>query len=129
MEHEKITHKIIGLEYKVHNQLGFGFFESIYKKALCLELADSGIKFEVEKPLKVYYSGHVVGDFFMDVFVENAVVVELKSVQKLAKEHGAQLVNYLKALNRDIGLLINFGQHGVEIQRKYRDPKMGIRQD
>jgi GxxExxY protein len=129
MEHEKITHKIIGATYKVYNQLGFGFLESVYKKALCLELAESGIKFEVEKPLKVYYFGQVVGDFFVDVFVEDAVVVELKSVQKLAKEHGAQLVNYLKAMNRDIGLLINFGQLGVEIQRKYRDPKMGVRQD
>jgi GxxExxY protein len=65
----------------------------------------------------------------VDIFVEDSVVVELKSIQKLSKEHGAQLVNYLKALNKAIGLLINFGPSGVEAQRKFRDPKINIRQD
>jgi GxxExxY protein len=123
MEHEEITHKVIGAAYKVFNELGFGFLESVYKNALAIELAKLRLKVEAERPLKVYYSGNVVGDFFTDLFVEDLVVVELKSVQKLSKEHGAQLVNYLKALKLDIGLLINFGPAGVEVQRKYRDPK------
>jgi GxxExxY protein len=123
MEHEDITHKVIGAAYKVYNELGFGFLESVYKNALSIELGKLGLKAEAERPLKVYYSGNVVGDFFTDLFVEDLVVVELKSVQKLSKEHGAQLVNYLKALKLDIGLLINFGPSGVEVQRKYREPK------
>jgi GxxExxY protein len=123
VEYEEITHKIIGAAYKVHNELGFGFLESVYKKALSIELTKLGLKAEAERPLKVYYSGSVVGDFFTDLFVENSVVVELKSVQKLSKEHGAQVVNYLKALKLDIGLLINFGPAGVEVQRKYRELK------
>jgi GxxExxY protein len=107
----------------VHNELGFGYLESVYKNALAIELAKQDLKFEVERPLKVYYSGNVVGEFFTDLFVEDSIVVELKSVQKLSKEHGAQLVNYLKALKIDVGLLINFGPTGVEVQRKYRDPQ------
>jgi GxxExxY protein len=124
MEHEDITHKVIGAAYKVYNELGFGFLESVYKNALAVELEKQNITFQLERPLKVYYSDKVVGDFFIDLFVEETVIVELKSVQKLSKEHGAQLVNYLKGLKRDIGLLINFGPNGVEVQRKYREPKL-----
>jgi GxxExxY protein len=74
---------------------------------MLIELAKGGLKAEEEKPLKVFYDGQVVGDFFVDLFVEESVVVELKSVQHLSKEHEVQLVNYLKGLNRNIGLLIN----------------------
>jgi GxxExxY protein len=127
MEYEEITKKIIGAAYAVHKQLGFGFLESVYKKAMLVELAKSGFKTEEEKPLKVHYNGQVVGDFFVDLFIEDSVVVELKSVKHLSKEHEVQLVNYLKGLNRDIGLLINFGVAGVEVKRKYREQK--VRQD
>lgn len=120
MEHEDITHKIISAAYKVFNALGFGFLESVYKKAMVIQLSKSNLKVEEEKPLKVYYDGHVVGDFYVDLFVEEAVIVELKSVQSLAKEHEVQLVNYLNGLNKEIGLLINFGPSGVVVKRKYR---------
>ena len=80
------------------------------------------VRVEEEKPLKVYYDGLVVGDFYVDLFVNEAVVVELKSVQSLLKEHEVQLVNYLNGLKKDIGLLINFGPSGVEVKRKYRKP-------
>jgi len=123
MEHEEITHKIIGAAYKVYNALGFGFLESVYKKAMVIELSKDNLKVEPEKPLKVYYDGQIVGDFYVDLFVEEAVVVELKSVQNLSKEHEVQLVNYLNGLKKDIGLLINFGPSGVEVKRKYRQPK------
>ena len=125
MEHEELTQKIIAAAYKVYKQLGFGFLESVYKKSMLIELVKAELTAEMEKPLKVFYENQVVGDFFVDVFVENAVVVELKSVQHLAKEHEVQLVNYLKALRRDIGLLINFGPAGVEVKRKYRKHKIG----
>ena len=120
MKYEDITHKIIGCAYKVYNQLGFGFLESVYKKAMIIELAKNNLKGEAEKPLKVYYDNQVVGDFFVDLLVEETVIIELKSVQNLAKDHEVQLVNYLNGLKKDIGLLINFGPSGVEVKRKYR---------
>jgi GxxExxY protein len=120
MEYEDITHKIIGAAYQVYNQLCFGFLESVYKRAMIIELTKNKLRVEAEKPLKVYYDKQVVGDFYIDLFVEDAVIVELKSVQNLAKEHEVQLVNYLNGLKKDIGLLINFGPSGVEVKRKYR---------
>jgi len=123
MEYEDITHKIIGAAYQVHNQLGFGFLESVYKKAMLVELNKNNLKAESEKPLQVYYDGQIVGDFYIDLFVEDTIIVELKSVQSLAKEHEVQLVNYLNGLQTDIGLLINFGPSGVDVKRKYRQTK------
>ena len=87
MEYEELTHKIIGCAYKVFNQLGFGFLESVYKKAMLIELTKSDLDVESEKSIKVYYDNQVVGDFFIDLFVGNTVIIELKSVQNLAKEH------------------------------------------
>jgi len=123
MKHEDTTHIIIGAAYAVYNQLGFGFLESVYKKAMIIELAKNNLKVEKERPLKVYYDGQVIGDFYVDLFVEDEIVVELKSVQNLAKEHEVQLVNYLNGLRKEIGLLINFGPSGVDVKRKYRKPR------
>ena len=123
MEYEDITHKIIGAAYRVFNTLGFGFLESVYKKAMLIELSKDDLKVEPEKPLQVLYDNQIVGDFFVDLFVEETVVVELKSVENLTKAHEVQLVNYLNGLQKDIGLLINFGPSGVDVKRKYRNPK------
>lgn len=123
MEQEALTHKIIGCAYTVFNKLGYGYLESIYPKALLIELQKAGLKAEPEKALKVHYDEIVIGDFSIDVFVEDAVVVELKSVEHLGKGHEVQLVNYLAGLNKDIGLLINFGPSGVDVKRKYRQTK------
>jgi GxxExxY protein len=123
MKHENITSKIIGCAYTVFNALGFGFLESVYKKALVIELCKQSMAVEEEKPLKVYYEDKVVGEFFVDLFVENEIVVELKSVENLIKVHEVQLVNYLNGLKKEIGLLINFGPAGVEVKRKYRQPE------
>jgi len=123
VEYEDITQRIIGSAYQVHNQLGFGFLESVYKKAIIIELSKDALKVETEKPLKVYYDGQLVGDFYVDLLIEHEIIVELKSVQNLAKEHEVQLVNYLNGLKKEIGLLINFGPSGVEVKRKYRQPK------
>ena len=122
MKHEEITHEIIGAAYQVFKALGFGFLESVYKKAMIIELRERGLKVEGEKALKVYYRDQVVGDFFIDLFVEDEVVIELKSIQALAKEHEVQLVNYLNGVKREVGLLINFGPSGVQVKRKYRNP-------
>jgi len=125
MKHEEITHKIIGAAYQVFNQLGFGFLENVYKKAMIIELSKSSLKVETEKPLKVYYDKEVVGDFYADLFVEGEIIVELKSVRNLTKEYEIQLVNYLNCLRKEIGLLINFGPSGVDVKRKFRKPING----
>lgn len=123
MEYEELTHKIIGAAYKVFNTLGFGFLENIYKKAMIIELVKNNLKVEAEKPLKVYYDNQIVGDFYIDLYIEDKIIVELKSVETLVKQHEVQLVNYLQGLQKDIGLLINFGTSGVEVKRKYRTVK------
>ena len=90
---------------------------------MVIELDKINLKVEQEKPLKVYYDNQVVGDFFIDLFVEQELIVEFKSVQNLTKEHEVQLVNYLNGLQKEIGLLILFGPNGVEVKRKYGKPK------
>jgi GxxExxY protein len=123
MKHEELTHKIIGCAYTVFNKLGFGFLESVYKKAMIIELTKNNLRVEDEKRLQVCYDNQVVGEFSADLFVEDTVVVELKSVQNIVKEHEVQLVNYLNGLMKDIGLLLNFGPTGVDVKRKYRSVK------
>ena len=123
MEHEELTHKIIGCAYKVFNTLGFGFLESVYRKAMIIELSKAGLKVEEEKALQVYYDDIVVGNFSADLFVEDTVVVELKSVQNTVEGHEVQLVNYLNGLKKEIGLLINFSPSGVQVKRKFREIK------
>jgi len=125
MKQEDITHEIIGCAYKVFNTLGFGFLESIYKKAMIVEFKKHGIAFEVEKSLKVHYENQIIGDFFIDLLVENEIIVELKSVKAILKEHEVQLVNYLNGMKLDFGLLINFSPKGVDVKRKHRLPKSG----
>ena len=120
MKHEKTTRNIIGCAYRVHNTLGFGFLESLYKKAMIIEFSKMDLAFEVEKQMNVRYDGQVIGDFYIDLFVENIVVVELKSVKAIVKAHEVQLVNYLSGMELDFGLLINFGPNGVDVKRKFR---------
>jgi len=121
MEHEDLTRKIIGCAYTVFNKLGFGFLESVYRKAMMIELGKAGIEVVEERPITVYYDEYVVGKFSADLYVEETVVVELKSVQNMVKDHEVQLVNYLKGTRKNIGLLINFGPSGVEVKRKYKE--------
>ncbi|MBW2004411.1 MAG: GxxExxY protein [Deltaproteobacteria bacterium] len=122
MKHEELTRQIIGCAYKVFNTPGFGFLESVYKKAMVIELDKINLKAEPEKSLKVYYDNQVLGDFYVDLLAEDEIVIELKSVEHLTKAHEVQLVNYLNGLQNEIDLLINFGPIGVEVKRKYRNP-------
>jgi len=120
MEFKDITEKIIGCAYKVYNTMGYGFLESVYEKCLLIELRKAGLKSEYQKPIIVNYEGEVVGNFIADIFVEDSIILELKSVKNIAKAHEVQLVNYLVATETNVGLLINFGEDKVEIKRKVR---------
>ena len=120
MKYEKLTKEIIGCAYRVYNTMGFGFLELVYEKCMLIELEKAGIKAVSQFPITVYYDEEIVGDFKADIFVEDSVIIELKSVKRIIKAHEVQLVNYLTATKQDIGLLLNFGGQKVEIKRKVR---------
>ena len=120
MKYQELTRSIINAAFEVHNTLGFGFLEIVYERALIIELQKRGIQAEQQFPVKVFYKGQSVGDYRIDIFVESQIVVELKAVSTLKVEHEVQLVNYLNATNKEIGLLINFGSQKVEFKRKYK---------
>ena len=121
IELEQLTEKIIGCAFRVYNQMGFGFLESVYEKCLMIELEECGVRAQAQTPLTVRYREHVVGDFVADVIVEDSVIIELKSVRRLSQSHEAQLVNYLVATGKPVGLLLNFGEERVEVKRKVRN--------
>ena len=112
-----LTEQIIGAAYAVGNTLGYGFLEKVYEKALRHELNKGGLGVSCQQPIKVYYDGVTVGDFFADIVVENEIIVELKAVKKIDGIHLAQCLNYLKATGKRLGLLINFGPSCVEVKR------------
>jgi GxxExxY protein len=100
--------------------MGFGFLEAVYAKCLMIELTKAGLVAVVQYPVAVYYDDQLVGEYLADVLVEGEVILELKSVRQLALIHEVQLVNYLTATGKDVGLVINFGEHTVEVKRKVR---------
>jgi GxxExxY protein len=114
-----LTQTVIGRAFAVHNELGTGYLEKVYEQALLWELRESGIAARSQTPIPVYYKGIVVGDYFADLLIEEQLVIEIKAVQQIAKEHEVQLVNYLTATGIEDGLLINFGP-SVQVRRKYR---------
>ena len=120
MQDETLTEKIIGCAFKVHNVLGPGYLEKVYENAMYIELAKQGLQVKQQQPVIVHYDGQVVGEYLVDLWVEDRIIVELKAVQTLTKAHEAQVVNYLTATGTDIGLLINFGASSVEVKRKHR---------
>ena len=120
MDVEKIVSSVIDCAYKVRHELMNGYLESVYENALMLELRNCGINAKNQVPLKVLYKGVVVGEYRIDILVENCLIVEIKAVSDINSAHEAQLVNYLTATNIDNGLLINFGSEKLEVKRKYR---------
>ena len=121
MKHKELSEKIIGCAFRVHNKMGFGFLESVYEKCLMIELSKAGPRADAQKDVAVYYDNELVGDFRADIIVEDLMILELKSVRQIIEAHEVQLVNYLNATRKDIGLLINFAANGVQIKRKARD--------
>lgn len=119
MQHQELTSRIIEGCFEVANELGPGFLESVYQRALLVALDAKGLQVSIEAPLKVYFRGRVVGHFEADLLVEGKVLVELKAVRMLLPEHKAQTINYLKATGIEVGLLVNFGLAHIEIKRLY----------
>lgn len=126
--HQELTSRIIEAFYKVYNTLGFGFLEKVYENALKHELEMMNLKVEKQKPINVTYYGTRVGEYFADLIIENKVILELKAAENLVEEHELQLINYLKATEIEVGLLLNFGKK-PEIRRKIfsnSDPRKSV---
>ncbi len=121
MEYQEVTETIIDCAYRVYNKMGFGFLESVYDKCLLIELRKAGLNTESQKPITVYQESEIVGEFVADIIVNDAIILELKSVRRIIRAHEVQLVNYLVATGKPIGLILNFGEKRVEIKRKVKD--------
>jgi len=117
-QYTDLTKKIIELFYKVYNTLGYGFLEKVYQNALFYELQKAGLSCSKQKQIKVYYAEIEVGEYYADIIVEDKVILELKASDSLCEEHEYQLLNYLKATEIEVGLLLNFGKK-PEFKRKY----------
>ncbi len=108
--HQDLTEKIIRAYYNVYNELGYGFLEKVYENAFMIELKSLGLNCEKQKPISVSFKGYKVGEYFADIIVENKVIIELKAAEVLVEEHEAQLLNYLRVTEIEVGLLFNFGK-------------------
>ncbi len=118
-KHSDLTEKILGAFYAVYTALGYGFLEKVYVKALIIELTNRGMIVNDEFPIKVYYAGQLVGEYFADLVVNDLVILEIKATKALATEHEAQLLNYLKATPYEVGLLLNFGPKPENKRRSF----------
>jgi len=118
-----LSGQIIDCAMEVHRELGHAFNENVYKNSLAIELREQGLTVELEKKIKVYYKGHIVGNYATDLYINEVIILELKAIHALAPEHEVQLVNYLTATGIQNGLLINFGAKSLEFKKKYKDYK------
>ena len=114
--HSDLTSGVIKAFYDVYNELGFGFLEKVYENALAMELRQRGFTVDQQAPLPVWYHGHQVGAYYADLVVNGCVILELKAAESLVEDHEKQLLNYLKASDIEVGLLLNFG-HKPEVRR------------
>jgi GxxExxY protein len=121
MDINEITYKINGAIFEVNRLLGPGFLEKVYENALMVELKSRGLQAINQAPMKVLYKEETVGDYFADILVEDEVIIELKTVDKVEKIHEAQLLNYLKATGKTVGLLVNFKHKKAEVKRLVLD--------
>ena len=112
-----LTRKILATCFEVLNELGAGFLESVYEKALVIALKENGLEAKAQAPIEVIFRGQTVGQFYADILVENKIIVELKAVSHLLPEHKAQVINYLKSSGIEVGLLVNFGDSKLEYRR------------
>ncbi|KAF0151340.1 MAG: hypothetical protein FD143_2008 [Ignavibacteria bacterium] len=116
-KYSDITEKIIKAFYTVYNKLGYGFLEKVYESAMLIELSKLGLKSTNQFPIAVFYDQKKVGDYYADIIVNDCIIVELKAAENLCEEHECQLINYLKATEIEVGLLLNFGKE-PQLKRK-----------
>ncbi len=119
-KHAEISETIIGSFYEVYNQLGFGFLESVYERAMIIEMETRGLQVRSQVSMKIRYKNHEVGQYKCDLVVNDVIILELKSCQSIDPSHEAQLLNYLKATDLEVGLLLNFGRK-AQIKRMALD--------
>jgi GxxExxY protein len=124
-KHSELTGKILGAFFQLHKELGFGFSEKVYEAALEFLLLELGLIVERQKDVFVYYHGKVIGEYKADLIVNGLVLIELKSVERLIDAHDAQLLNYLKATEIEVGLLLNFGPEAQFHRKIYDNPRKG----
>ncbi len=105
----ELTEKIIEIYYRVYNKLGYGFLEKIYENAMMIEFKKENISAVSQSAIKVLYEGEIVGEYFADILISDKIILEIKAAKNIAEEHEAQLLNYLKATNIEVGLLLNYG--------------------
>jgi GxxExxY protein len=117
LKYQDLTQVIIGCAFEVINELGIGFLESVYEKAMLVALQHNGVAALAQQSIRVNFRGENVGDFYADILVENKIVLELKAVKSLLPQHHAQIINYLNATGFEVGLLINFGKPKLEYRR------------
>ena len=115
--HEELTKTIIKTFYEVYNELGYGFLEKVYQNSLYLELKNKGLKVEAQKRIAVFYKGTEVGEYYADLIVEDIIILELKAADYIIKDFENQILNYLRATDCEVGLLLNFGRK-PEFKRK-----------
>lgn len=115
--HSELTEGIIKCFYTVYNKLRYGFLEKVYENALKIELQKNGYDVKCQHRINVFYEGIEVGDYYADMLINDTVIVELKAAESLRQEHALQLLNYLRATDKEIGLLLNFGKE-PEVKRK-----------
>ncbi|PIT93608.1 GxxExxY protein [Candidatus Falkowbacteria bacterium CG10_big_fil_rev_8_21_14_0_10_43_11] len=123
IKYERETGLCIKAFYNVYNILGYGFLEKVYEHSMLIELKKFSLYCLAQVPIKVHYDGHLVGDYFADIIVNNLVIIELKAMESLCPEHEAQLLNYLKATDIEVGLLFNFGKT-PQFKRKMFDNEL-----
>jgi len=118
--HKDLTDSILKAYFDVYNELGYGFLEKIYQNSLYLELESRGFKVEAQKQIQVLYKNTEVGEYYADLIVNDLIILELKATEFIIQEHEWQLLNYLRATNIEVGLLLNFGTK-PEFRRKVFD--------
>jgi len=122
-KHTEVTNRILRAFYTVYNELGYGYLERVYENAMLIELRKMGLSVTKQAPITVFYDSQAVGEYYADLLVEEAVIVELKAARAIDEAHQAQLLSYLKATDIEVGLLLNFGPK-PDKQRKIYDNEL-----
>lgn len=127
MLERELSNKVIHCFYKVYNTLGYGFLEKVYENALYIELINNGISCSKQFPIKVFYNEVMVGEYYADIIVEDSIIIELKAADSLAIQHEYQLVNYLKATQIELGILLNFGKEPKFVRKIFTNDRKSLK--